>query len=81
MFGKDALPEKYFLKIAGIIKSFEHSPLSSELKKQTDTAKKQYQRLGKSREFDKKEDDNKKQALKMYNKSDLIYDSNHSFYK
>ena len=81
MFGKDALPEKDLLKIAGIIKRFEHSPLGSELKKQTDTAKRQYQRLGKSREFDKKEDDNKKQALKKYNKSDLIYDSNHIFYK
>ena len=35
MFGKDALPEKDLLKIAGIIKRFEHSPLGSELKKQT----------------------------------------------
>ena len=29
MFGKDALPEKDLLKIAGIIKRFEHSPLGS----------------------------------------------------
>ena len=38
--GKDVLPEKYLLEKAVTIKRFENSPLGSELKKQTDIAKK-----------------------------------------
>ena len=36
---------------------FEYSPLGDELKKQTGVAKKQYQKLDKVYEFDKKEED------------------------
>ena len=48
---------------------------------------KKYQEFDKVYEFDKKEDverinnDDKKPTLKKYNKSDLIYNSKHSFYK
>ena len=62
------------------MKRFEYSVLDKELKAQTDTAKKQYQKLDDAYRFDKiikKE----KQALKKYSKSDLIYNSNYSFYK
>ena len=37
---KDVLLEKYLLEKAVTIKRFEYSPLGSELKKQTDIAKK-----------------------------------------
>ena len=46
--GKDVLPEKGLLEKAAIIKRFEYSPLGSELKRQTDIAKKQYQELEKA---------------------------------
>ena len=59
--------------------------------KQTAVAKNQYQKLDKVHEFDEKEKDktinkekndeiNKKLTLKKYNKSDLIYNSNHGLY-
>ena len=54
--------------------------LGKELKAQTDIAKKQYQKLDDTYEFDKiikKE----KPILKKYSKSDLTYNSNYSFYK
>ena len=43
------------LEKAATIKRFEYSPLGSELKKQTDLVKKQYQRLGNAVEYDKEE--------------------------
>ena len=49
-------------------------PLGSDLKKHTDIAKTQYQRLGKV-------SDDKNPKPKKYNKSDLIHDSEHGFYK
>ena len=58
--------------------------LDSELKKQTDTAKTQYQGLDKVYKLENGErinNDDKKPTLKKYNKSNLIYDSNHTFYK
>ena len=36
--GKVVLPEKDFLEKAATIKRFDHSPLGSEMKKQTDSA-------------------------------------------
>ena len=54
--GKYILPGEDFLEKAATIKRFEHSPLGSELKKQTDSAKKQYQALDKVYEFDKEND-------------------------
>ena len=55
--GDNVLPEKDLLEKAAIIKRFEYSPLSSELKKQTDIAEKQNQGLDKIYEFIKKEND------------------------
>ena len=75
---KDVLPEKDLLEKAAALKRFEYSPLGKELKAQTDIAKKQYQKLDDTCEFDKiikKE----KPTLVKYSKSDLIYDSNHCF--
>ena len=51
------LPEKDLIKKAATIKRFEYSPLRSELKKQIDVARKQYQRLDKVYKFDKNEKD------------------------
>ena len=64
---------------AATVKRFEYSPLGKELKAQTDIAKKQYQTLDKIYESD--ETINKKLTSKEYNKSDLIYDTNHSFHR
>ena len=78
--GKDILPEKDLLEKAATMKRFQYSLLGKELKAQTDIAKKQYQKLDDTFRFDKiikKE----KQALENYNKSNLIYNSKHSFYK
>ena len=46
--GEDVLPEKGLPEKAATIKRFEYSPLGSELKRQTDIAKKQYQELEKA---------------------------------
>ena len=65
---------------AAAIKRFEYSSLGKELKAQTAIAKKQYQKLDHTFEFDKiikKE----KPTLEKHNKSDLTYNSNYSFYK
>ena len=70
------------LEKAATIKILEHLPLGNELKKQTEIVKKQYQRLDKVYEFDETINKNdRKPALKKHNKSDLKYDSKHSFYK
>ena len=72
---------------ATTIERSEYSSLGSQLKKQTDIAKKQYQGLHKVHEFDKKENDetinkdDKKTTHKKYNKSSLIIYSSQSFYK
>ena len=73
MTGKDVLPEKDSLEKAAELKIFEYFPLGKESKAETDTAKKQYQKLDHERM-------NKKSIPKGYNKSDLIYNTNHSFY-
>ena len=62
------------------MKRFEYSPLGKELKAQTDIAKKQYQQLDDTFEFDKiikKEE----RTFENCNKSNLIYNSKYSFYK
>ena len=51
------LPEKDLIKKIATIERFEYSPLRSELKKQIDVARKQYQRLDKVYKFDKNEKD------------------------
>ena len=79
LIGKYLLPEKCSEKV-DIIKIFEHPPLGSGLKQQTDIAKKQLQVLEKVYEFDKKVGD-KKPTLKKYNKSDLVYDANYNFHQ
>ena len=80
MTGKNVLPEKYLLEKAATMKRFEYSTLGKELKAQPDIAKKQYQKLDDTYEFDKII---KKEypELKNYSKSNLIYNANHSFYK
>ena len=78
--GKDVLREKDLLGKATTMKRIVYSPLDKELKTQSDIAKKQYQELDDTYEFDKifkKE----KPTLKKYNKSDLIYGRYYSFYK
>ena len=65
---------------AATIKRFGYYPLGKELKAQTDIAKKQYQKLDNTYEFDKvikKE----KPTFKLYNRSNLIYSSKYSFYE
>ena len=60
---------------AATIKIFEWSSLDSELIKQTDTTEKQYQELDKVHRFDIE------LILWKYNKSNLVYNTVHSFYK
>ena len=50
------------------------------MKKQTDITEKQQQGLDEGDEFNRKGDDGKLK-FKNNNKLDLIYDSNHTFYK
>ena len=71
--GKDVLPEKELLEKAAKMKKLEYSSLGKKLKARTDIAKKQYQKLDNTFEFDK--------IIKKenYSKSNLIYDANHSF--
>ena len=77
MTSNDVLPEKDLLEKAAALKRFEYFPLGNELKAQTDIAEKQYQKLDNTDEFD--ETINEKSILNNYSKSDLIYDTNHSF--
>ena len=62
------------------MKRFEYSPLGKELKAQTDIAKKQYQKLHDTYEFDKiiKEE---KPTFKRYNRLNLFYNSKYNFYE
>ena len=62
------------------MKRFEYLPLGKELKAQTDIAKRQYQEIEDTFEFDKiikKE----KPAFKKYNRSNLICNCKYSFYE
>ena len=73
---KDILPEEDLLEKAAALKRFEYSAVSKELKAQIDIAKKLYQKLDNTDETI-----NKKSTLNSYSKSDLIYDTSHSFFK
>ena len=80
MTDKDVLSEKYLLGKATTMKRFEYSPLGKELKTQTGTTKKEYQKLDNTYEFDKivkKE----KPTFKKYNRWNLIYSSKYIFYE
>ena len=77
MNSNDVLPEKDLLETAAL-KRFEYFPLENELKAETDIAKRQYQKLDNTDEFD--ETINEKSILNNYSKSDLIYDTKHSFF-
>ena len=50
--GKDVLPEKDLLEKAATMKRYEYFLLGKEVKAQTDIAKKQYQKLYNTFEFD-----------------------------
>ena len=73
-------PEKDLLEKAAALKRFEYSPLDKELKKQTNVAEKQYQKLDNAFESNKrkevkKSNNNKKSHAKsnlLYNKLSLI---------
>ena len=55
------------LKKVATIKRFEYSPLDKELKAKSDIAEKQYQRLNRVYEFDKKEDEKSQQLISILN--------------
>ena len=61
--GKDVLPEKYLFEKSAAIKRFKYSPLGSELRKQSSVAEKQYKRLDKVFESNKKEEDKTKSKI------------------
>ena len=67
--GKDVLPERDLLDKEAIMKTFEYSPLGSELKKQTSIAEKQYQ------ELDKVHRDDTKLVTKKKESSNLVCNS------
>ena len=67
--GKDVLPERDLLDKEAIMKTFEYSPLGTELKKQTSIAEKQYQ------ELDKVHRDDTKLVTKKKESSNLVCNS------
>ena len=73
--------KKDMLEKTAAIKKFEYSPLDSYLKKKLTLQKNNIKYFNK-REGDKTiNKDDQKPTLKKYKKSDLIYDSKHSFHK
>ena len=65
--------EKTLGKVA-TIKRFEYSQLGSELEKQTDIAKKHYQKLDKVYEFDEAINKNDRNSIiRKYKKLDLVF--------
>ena len=64
---------------AATMKIFEYSPLGKELNKQTDIAKKQYQKLDDALEFDKIIRIEKPTLIK-YDRSNVISNRKYSFY-
>ena len=75
--GKDVLTEKGLLEKAAGLKRFEYSPLGKELKAPTSAAEKQYQKLDKIFESNKKEEVIKKSRAM----SNLVYNKDFTFYK
>ena len=68
MTGKYVLPEQDLLEKAAELKRFEYSPICKELNAQISAAEKQYKKLGKDFEFNKKEE-----KMKNIKKSNLVY--------
>ena len=68
MTGKYVLPEQDLLEKAAESKRFEYLPICKELNAQTSAVEKQYKKLGKDFEFDKKEE-----KMKKIEKSNLVY--------
>ena len=76
------LLDEDLLEKAATIKRFEYSPLASQLKIHIDIEKMQYQRFDKVYEVDVRINRIDRQpTLEKYNKLDLIYNTNDSFYK
>ena len=76
------LLEEDLLEKAATIKRFEYSPLASQLKIHIDIEKMQHQRFDKVYEVDVRINRIDRQpTLEKYNKLDLIYNANDSFYK
>ena len=76
------LLDEDLLEKAATIKRFEYSPLASQLKIHIDIEKMQYQRFDKVYEVDVRINRIDRQpTLEKYNKLDLIYNANDSFYK
>ena len=78
--GKDVLPEKDLLEKASTMKRFEQLLLDKELKAQTDIAKKHCQKLDNTYNFDQITK-TEKPTFKKCNRSNLIYNTKHSFYE
>ena len=78
--GKDVLPEIDLLGKAATIKRFKYSPLGSELRKQFSVGEKQYKRLDKVFESNKKEEDKIKNKRSCA-KTNLVYNKDFLFYK
>ena len=73
--GRDVLVEKDMLGKSAALKRFEYSPLGKEFKAQTGAAEKQYQKLDKVFESNKKEE----KFLKNRAKSVLVYSKDFTF--
>ena len=64
------------------MKRFEYSTLGKKLTPQTGIPKRKYQKVDETHKFYETINKNdKKPTLKKYNKLDLIYNSNYSFYR
>ena len=78
--GKDVIPEKDLLEKAATMKILEYLPLGIFAFRQSNIAKKQYQKLENTYKYDKLIT-KQKPTLKKYNISNLIYGSKYSFYQ
>ena len=81
MNGKDVLRGNDLLQKVAALKSFEHSVLGKELKRQTSVAEKQYQIFDQVFNHDEKKEPLKirKEMPLLTDKSSLVYDSKYSF--
>ena len=73
---KDILPEKDLLEKAAAIKRFEYPPLGEELKAQTSSAERQYEKLEKFLILIKE-----RKIKRSHAKSNLFYSKEFAFYK
>ena len=72
MISNGVLPEKQLLGKADTMKTFEYSPLGSELKKQTSIREKQYKILSKAYELAENEYETFKKTQQLENVIDQI---------